>query len=570
MQTFIKQIVGIIFLALGANTYAATQVLLIGVGQYQDPRFNLEGPKNDVLALEQVLIDKWGVKRDRITKLIDTQASYAAIMQALKTLKTKTQTGDQIYIYFSGHGTSRLDRAMRMPLPYSSGAFIPADFPITYGTTQARYAKLVVGRRDLKPILKDLDDSGRSVLVVSDSCYSGNAVRGLFGKNELPSRYLAIPAKNIAAYGLDEDEDVAFEVKTKGDDHYPYKNVYFISAASDAEKAADIPTRWLKRYPTFDGKAHGAFTNALLGVLMGKVPSDFNHDGEVVYAELTRAIRNQLKASNFPQHPQTLPQMKDDTTLLAMRSVLGVSKPPQNSPSVQLPASDSIKMRVLVESNNKDLLRRLSKLSKLQLVTERADLLIRQQGTDYLLLTGRFDLIGKLNNPSLQTLVGRIQQELWKKEINTALTAHASFNMELSRSESKKGMVAKEGELIAFTLRSERPIYLLLLDIDSNGQLNLLYPYTKSELAPIAANKVVFIPGKLPGQKIRVQPPFGTDHLIAIGFTRLPEAFAQLLGTDILLQGSKQYNLVNTLLNSTQYTYGFAEFDLLTLPKKGE
>lgn len=154
-----------------------------------------------------------------------------------------------------------------------------------------------------------------------------------------------------------------------------------------------------------------------------------------------------------------------------------------------------------------------------------------------------------------------------EKEINTALTAHASFNMELSLSESNKGLVAKEGELIAFTLRSERAVYLLLLDIDSNGQLNILYPYTKSELASIAANKVVFIPGELPGQKIKVQAPFGTDHLIAIGFTQLPEALTKLLGASILLEGSEHFNLVDALLKSKQYAYGFSEFDLITLPK---
>ncbi len=566
MKKLINKVLLVIFFAISTSAFSATQALLIGVGQYQDPSFNLEGPKNDVLALEQVLIEKWGFNKKMVTKLIDAQASHDEIIKALKALKGKTQSGDQVYIYFSGHGTSRLDREMQMPLPYSSGAFIPADFPIKHGTTKERYAKLIVGRRDLRPILKELDDSGRSVLVVYDSCYSGNAVRGLFGKDELPSRYMALPTKNMAGYGLDDGEAVEFEMVPKGDQRYPYKNVYFISAASDAEKAADIPERWLKRYPTFDGKAHGAFTNALLGILTGKVKSDFNNDGEVVYAELSRAVRGVLKAGNFKQQPQTLPQMKDDMTLLAMRSVLGVNRQLQTEVA-NLPVSMPVPMRVLVESNDKILLNRLSKISKLQLVTEQADLVIRQQGMDYLLLSGRFDLIGKLREPSIKMLIGRVQQELWKKEINTALTAHASFNMELSLSESAKGLVAKDGELIAFTLRSERPIYLLLLDIDSNGQLNILYPYTKSELAPIAANKVVFIPGELPGQKIKVQAPFGTDHLIAVGFTRLPESFSKLLGASILLEGSEQFNLVDVLLKSKQYTYGFSEFDLITLPK---
>jgi hypothetical protein len=566
MKKLIKKVLFVIFLAISTHAFSAPQALLIGVGQYQNPSFNLEGPKNDVLALEQVLIEKWGFNKNTVTKLVDAQASHDEIIKALKSIKAKTQSGDQVYIYFSGHGTSRLDREMQMPLPYGSGAFIPADFPITYGTTEERYAKLIVGRRDLRPILKDLDDSGRSVLVVYDSCYSGNAVRGLFGKDELPSRYMAIPTKGMSSYGLDDDELVEYEIMSKEDERYPYKNVYFISAASDAEKAADIPSRWLKRYPTFDGKPHGAFTNALLGILTGKVKSDFNHDGIVVYAELSRAVKDVLKEGHFKQHPQTLPQMKDDMTLLAMRSVLGVNRPLATA-VVSPPAVKYVPLRVLLESNNTVLFDRLSKISKVQLVTEHANLVIRQQGMDYLLLSGRFDLIGTLRNPSIETLIGRVHQALWQKELKTALTAHASFNMALSRSESKKGLVAKAGELIAFTLRSERPIYLLLLDIDSNGQLNILYPYTKSELAPIAANKVVFIPGELPGQKIKVQAPFGTDHLIAIGFSQLPESLPKLLGASTLLEGAEQFNLVNALLKSKQYTYGFAEFDLITLPK---
>ena len=86
MEKLINKVLLVIFLTISTNVYATTQALLIGVGQYQDPSFNLEGPKNDVLALEQVLIEKWGFNKNTVTKLIDAQASHDEIIKSLKSL----------------------------------------------------------------------------------------------------------------------------------------------------------------------------------------------------------------------------------------------------------------------------------------------------------------------------------------------------------------------------------------------------------------------------------------------------------------------------------------------------
>ncbi len=78
-------------------------------------------------------------------------------------------------IYFSGQGTSANDNNNAYDLPYATGAWVPYD--LDYATAATVSKSLIVGRRDLLPLLRQLDEGGRWVVVVSDSCYSGQVGR---------------------------------------------------------------------------------------------------------------------------------------------------------------------------------------------------------------------------------------------------------------------------------------------------------------------------------------------------------------------------------------------------------
>ncbi|MEE9398565.1 MAG: caspase family protein [Methylococcales bacterium] len=558
-QTLI--IISMILLGLSNPLHAANKALLIGVGEYQGDKDDLEGPKHDVSALKATLQKHWSFKPENIKTLVDSDATHDNILKALTQLKENIQPQDQIFIYFSGHGTSLHDKALGLPLPYSSGALIPHDFSKT-GNSQQMVSQLIVGQRDLKPILTEIDKTQAQTFVVFDSCYSGNSVRGLYaGASLLRNRHMSLNLP--ASRGFDDYEDDEVSAYNSGKQQkaepYPYRNIFFLSAANAREVAQDIGTLSLKQFPTLDNKPHGAFTDSLLRALSGELDVDGNNDGQLSYSELYASISGFMKEKGYSHAPQVLPQLSEDNQMLRMRNVLGkqnVSTPRQKPQSAFL--------NVHVDFSDPALLNQLRKLPHVQISDVLAELSLKKKANDYLLINKAGDLIGTLTNPSIQQTVGRIGQEAWKKQFRQQLQKSASINIDFSLKDGIKGSTAIEGELIAFALRSEKPVHLLLLDVDANGTLTVLYPYRTHELSSIKANQLKVIPGENPNDWIKVQSPFGTDHLIAIGFSEEPAFLKEFVGKNSLILQSDLYQKLKQHLQKA--TFGYKEFDLLTVP----
>ncbi len=550
---------------LSCAAQSNNKALLIGVGDYLGDQFDLEGPKHDIKALTDVLQKSWGFKADNIVTLVDSDATRSNILKALTRLKNGAKAEDQIFIYFSGHGTSVRDTDLGLPLPYSSGAIVPQDFS-NKGTKKQMLAQLIVGKHDLKPILLALDATQAQTFVAFDSCYSGNSVRGLYAdKSRLRTREMPLGLSANDEFDVDsfdDEEDAGFSSGITETDAYPYKNIYFLSAANSSETALDLGVHNFAQYPTIDNKPHGAFTDSLLRALTGELHTDINGDGKINYSELHTAIKNFMKESGYHHTPQVLPALAEDKQLLRLRNVLGQKK----IAPVSRENKSSALLTVHVGSNERDLTSRLKQLSQIELVNQNAELNLKKQGNNTLLINKSGDLLGTLHSPSLQQIVGRVKQEAWKKHFSYLLQKRASINIDFSLQDSINGSTAIEGDLIAFTLRSDTPIHLLLLDVDSHGTLTTLYPYQSNELQAIAANQLKYIPGENKRNWIRVQKPFGTDHLIAIGFAQQPAFLKGFVGKETLNLQSDLYKQLVEYLKAEQY--GYNELDLLTIQRK--
>lgn len=84
--------------------------VLVGINQYQHkdlPR--LRGAKNDVAAMRDVLMQRWGFQADDITELIDDQATRDAILTKFKLLTAVSRERPCVF-YFAGHGSTDQDR----------------------------------------------------------------------------------------------------------------------------------------------------------------------------------------------------------------------------------------------------------------------------------------------------------------------------------------------------------------------------------------------------------------------------------------------------------------------------
>jgi uncharacterized caspase-like protein len=162
----------LVLCALICRPVAARNVaLLVAVGQFNDPQLKtaqLLGPAIDIDSMQKALTERWGFKPGDVIALRDQDATREHILDQIAALEQRSAPGDTVLLYFSGHGTSANDNNNSYDLPYATGAWVPYD--LDFSTAAAINRTLIVGRRDLVPRLKRLDQGGRWVVVVSDSC----------------------------------------------------------------------------------------------------------------------------------------------------------------------------------------------------------------------------------------------------------------------------------------------------------------------------------------------------------------------------------------------------------------
>lgn len=498
-----------------APVVARPIALLVGVGDYQDPAIrDLEGPPHDVVAMKRLLGDRFGFAAADIRTLVDAEATHDRILAELDQLQTRSKPGDLVFLYFSGHGTSAQDRDANLPLPHTSGAFIPADVRMDSDTRQLMNS-LIIGQRDIRPRLSALERGGRHIRAVSDSCYSGQQVRSL---NSLPSRHVSLPARG----GRDEIE-MSLDLGNRPEaPPYPYGNVLYMAAASDSEKAADIPAHLLPRAPTLDGKPHGAFTDALLRAMSGALPTDVNRDGSVSNGELFEAVARFMDERGYGHHPQLLPASREDVNRLAQGRVLAAAAPAAVPPA----ASPAVAVRLRAEQAAETWQASLGEIPGLRLVDQGETLRVRAAAGDHWeLLSPSGD---RISLGDRKQIVQRLKAEVWLRQVLARSDAGRRFNVSLEADPATRGGTFVEGETLAFVLRSEKPGHLLLLNLDAAGQITVLYPDRPSELKVLAAQQTLIVPGPQAHDRIKVTPPFGTDQLIAFVFAEEPALLARL------------------------------------------
>lgn len=304
----------ILFLFLFPVVVSAAEyhALLIGVGGTSSP---LEGPRNDVSVLKKLLIERFAFPARNIRTLVEKEATREAILREIENLGTRSKPGDHLFLYFSGHGTSDKDNKFgsKLPMPHDSGALVPYD-AILHGSFSDIYASLIVGRRDVVPRIQKFEND-RLVLAVFDACFSQKSVRSVS-----KSRYIPFIVEDEAS-----PQTLTSFGKTKAIKPYPYNNVFFISAASEYEKAWDMGHCGITSR-SIDGQPHGLLTDQFIRVLQGKISSDTNNDGLMSFGELFESVKEQAveisrKYCDHVSTPHALPENSDLQSTVFFRSI---------------------------------------------------------------------------------------------------------------------------------------------------------------------------------------------------------------------------------------------------------
>lgn len=161
--------------------------LVVGVSEYVNlpERFRLLGPANDAALVSRMLL-RAGFSGPNVVVLSDGRSgtdlpTRAAILQALDDILDRTQSGDFVFLHFSGHGSQQ---PAARPRP-GSGAlletdgfdeiFLPRDVGHWDGSTG--FVKNAIVDNELGDYITRLRNQGVFVWAVFDACHAGTLLR---------------------------------------------------------------------------------------------------------------------------------------------------------------------------------------------------------------------------------------------------------------------------------------------------------------------------------------------------------------------------------------------------------
>ncbi len=133
-------------------------LVLIAINDY-DNWMDLMGPVGDAAAIQEVLQTKYYI--DETVRLVDKQATRGAIVGLFRDLQQRLEERDSVLIFYAGHG--HWDEAS------NTGYWIPADAGIDENRMEHWLPNHLI-----KGLIGNF--KARHVLLVSDSCYSGDLV----------------------------------------------------------------------------------------------------------------------------------------------------------------------------------------------------------------------------------------------------------------------------------------------------------------------------------------------------------------------------------------------------------
>jgi Caspase domain len=287
------------------NIYA----LLIAIDGYKPNRLykNLKGCVRDINLVASYLLDTLKIPSERVFKLTspnpeitqtietkDPEPTYANIVAKFKDITEIAQPGEQVYIYYSGHGgrATTIYPEVKGADQYDEG-IVPMDIG-----DGGRYLLDL----ELAMLLKRMADKGLIVTVIMDSCHSGGVTRGdaAIRSGEETDK---TPPEQESLVASRQELIANWKIQTGGLDG----DIAWVSPANNyLLLAACRPNEYAYEY-AFDGKErHGALTYWLIQTLA-------TSSTRLSFRKLYDRICAQIQ-SKFPQQ---LPMLIGDGTRAA-------------------------------------------------------------------------------------------------------------------------------------------------------------------------------------------------------------------------------------------------------------
>jgi len=241
--------------------------LIMGAGQYQVQGISqLKGIPQDMKSAAEIA-DRLGVPPANMTILQDGDLTLEGFRKSFEDLHARVKPGDDVFIYFSGHGG-------RQSIGDGGGSRCAESFITIDGKAFLD--------QELQTNLEKLSQTATKIIVFADACHSGGAAtRSIAAKGELVPKNASLPASGAAACSIPVNvvtRSIQSKSTTPGSGG---KNFVYIAAAREDEVAFD------------SAKTGGVATQAWLACLRGEA-EDSDRSGALTARELVECAQKRV------------------------------------------------------------------------------------------------------------------------------------------------------------------------------------------------------------------------------------------------------------------------------------
>jgi len=241
--------------------------------------------------------------------------------------------------------------------------------------------------------------------------------------------------------------------------------------------------------------------------------------------ELYTALRS-LVQQRFRQTPQALPKQGGNAASLHDRAFF-VRSGGGLATANRRPTASKATMRVRIAEQLPALNAHISKIDGVRIVNDDPDLIITKDEDGVVLALPNKHPLCRFTSFDIHRVVDRVRRHLRIQPLINLVYPQQQFNVEIELIGSYQKSIIGEDETFGFEIRTEKPAYLLLIDVDPSGAVHVLHPFDKSELQPLAPGEKKILTGRC-----RALWPFGTETVKLFAFTQKPKALEFLSGKE--------------------------------------
>lgn len=205
---------------LASPALAEKRALLIAAGSYDNPTIeDLQAAPND-LQLMVSLSRQLAIPESKVIILADRhsdrqvnsrrsgRATRTNILAAMASLAEVSRAGDDVLVYFTGHGSQQPDQKPDDPRSDEADGWDEVILPVDAGVWSSEIGSVINAITDdeLGLMLDRIRSSGANVWLVMDSCNSGTLMRGVSADTRqtksISPETLGIPSTIKAPFAL--------------------------------------------------------------------------------------------------------------------------------------------------------------------------------------------------------------------------------------------------------------------------------------------------------------------------------------------------------------------------------